>query len=80
MNWQDHITSEAGILGGKPIIKGTRLAVEHIVGYLASGWTEKDLFENLPSLTPEGLQACYAFINDCMIDGLLIHDLGRGKE
>ncbi|HLF62296.1 MAG TPA: DUF433 domain-containing protein [Saprospiraceae bacterium] len=40
MKWQDHIVSDKDILIGKPVIKGTRISVEHIIGLLAQGWTE----------------------------------------
>ncbi|MFN9297092.1 MAG: DUF433 domain-containing protein, partial [Acidobacteriota bacterium] len=39
MNWQDRITVDPNVLVGKPVIKGTRLAVEFIVDLLAAGWT-----------------------------------------
>jgi uncharacterized protein (DUF433 family) len=41
--WQDRITSDAAILGGKPIIKGTRISVEVVLEELASGTTPADL-------------------------------------
>lgn len=57
MNWQQHITSDKGILGGKPVITGTRLAVEHIQGRLADGWTNEMLLESYPTLKLEHIQA-----------------------
>ena len=71
MNWQDHIESDKEILLGKPAIKGTRIAVEHIVSLLAQGWTEREILENYPRLTRESLQAVFAYIQDCIQDGLL---------
>ena len=62
MNWQQHITSDKAILGGKPIIKGTRLSVEHIQGRLADGWTNEMLLESFPTLSPEDFQALLAFV------------------
>ena len=41
MNWQDRIGFDPGILGGKPVVKGTRLAVEKIVELMATGWSEQ---------------------------------------
>ena len=61
MNWKNHITSNASILGGKLIIKGTRLSVEFILERLADGWTEEMILTNFPSLTKEDLQAVFAF-------------------
>jgi len=71
MNWQDHIVSDQDVLLGKPTIKGTRISVEHIVGLLAQGWSENDILENFPRLTKESLQAVFAYIQECMHDGLL---------
>jgi uncharacterized protein (DUF433 family) len=42
MNWQERIVIDPGILVGKPVIKGTRLAVEFIIELLAQGWSEAD--------------------------------------
>lgn len=57
MNWQDRIVIDPAILLGKPTIKGTRLAVEFLVGLQAEGWTREELLSNYPQLTEEGIQA-----------------------
>lgn len=71
MNWQDYIVSDKEVLLGKPTIKGTRISVEHIVGLLAQGWSENEILENYPRLTRESFQAVFAYIQDCINDGLL---------
>ena len=71
MNWKDFIISDKEILLGKPVIKGTRIAVEHIVGLLAQGWSEAQLLDNYPRLTKEALQAVFSYIQECIHDGLL---------
>lgn len=71
MNWQHFIVSDKDILLGKPVIKGTRLSVEHIVGLLAQGWNETQILENYPRLTKESLQAVFLYIQECLQDGLL---------
>jgi len=71
MNWRTHITSDDGVLLGKPTVKGTRISVEHIIGLLAQGWTEQQILDNYPRLTSESLQAVFAYIQDCIKDGLL---------
>jgi uncharacterized protein (DUF433 family) len=71
MNWKNYIASDKGVLLGKPVIKGTRISVEYIVGLLAEGWTENQIMENFPRLTKESLQAVFAYIQDCIVDGLL---------
>ena len=58
MDWQDRIVIDADILAGKPVIKGTRLAVSFIVDLLAQGWSEAEILENYPGVTPEDIQAC----------------------
>jgi uncharacterized protein (DUF433 family) len=60
MNWQDRIVIDPDILTGKPVVKGTRLAVEFIIDLMAQGWTEADILRNYPGLTPEDIQACLA--------------------
>ena len=71
MNWQEHIVSDKTILLGKPAIKGTRISVEHIVGLLAQGWSEQEILENYPRLTKASIQAVFAYLQDCLKDGLL---------
>ncbi len=71
MKWQDYIVSDTEVLLGKPTIKGTRISVEHIIGLLAQGWTEIQILENYPRLNQESLQAVFAYIQECMKDGLL---------
>ncbi len=73
MNWQDFIHSDPKIAGGKPVIKGTRLSVEFILGRLADGWSEQMILESYPRLTPESLRALYAYLLEMAKDGLLYH-------
>lgn len=61
MNKQDRIAIDPEILVGKPVVKGTRLAVEFIIDLLAQGWTEKEILRNYPSLSQEDIQACLRY-------------------
>jgi uncharacterized protein (DUF433 family) len=61
MDWREHIVSEPEIVAGKPVVRGTRLAVDFVLGLLAAGWTEAQVRENYPQLTPEALRAVFAF-------------------
>lgn len=70
MKWQDYIVTDKDVLLGKPSIKGTRLSVDHIVSLLAQGWTEQQLIDNYPRLTTQHLKAIFAYLYDCMQDGL----------
>lgn len=58
MDRQERIVIDPEVLVGKPVVKGTRLAVEFIIGLLAQGWSETDILENYPGLTREDIQAC----------------------
>jgi uncharacterized protein (DUF433 family) len=68
INWRDHIEQDPEILAGKPVIRGTRLSVELILGLIADGWTQQDIFENYPKLRPEHIQAAAAFVRDRLAD------------
>ncbi len=68
MNWHAHIHSDPAVEGGKPVVKGTRLAVDFLLGLLAEGWTEKTMLENYPQLSREALQAVFAFTAEVMRD------------
>jgi len=68
MNWRDYIVSDPEILVGKPAVKGTRLSVNLILDRLADGWTAEDLFQAYPRLTPEALQAVFAFAAEVLKD------------
>jgi len=57
MNWQDHINVDPGVLTGKPVIRGTRLAVEFLIELLAEQWTHEQILKNYPQLTEEDIQA-----------------------
>jgi uncharacterized protein (DUF433 family) len=57
----DRITVDPDIFGGKPIIRGRRLAVEHVLGMLAAGDTESTLLEGYPWLEPDDIRACLLY-------------------
>ncbi len=55
------ITFNSQIFGGKPVIRGMRIAVEHILGMLAAGSTVEELLEGYPFLEKEDIQACLVY-------------------
>ena len=61
MNWLEYIATDPAVLAGKPIIKGTRLSVDFILGLMAEGWSEAQILENYPQMTHESMQAVFAF-------------------
>lgn len=66
VDWNNFIHSDPEVLLGKPVVKGTRLSVEFILGLFAEGWTKQQVLENYPTLTKESLRAVFAFATDCM--------------
>lgn len=71
MDWRTNIHTDQEILNGKPVVKGTRLAVDFILGLFAAGWTEEQVLENYPTLTPEDLRAIFAYAAECLRDEVL---------
>ena len=61
MEWRGRIVVDPEILVGKPVVKGTRLAVEFIIDLLAQGWAETDVLRNYPGVSRQDIQACLAY-------------------
>jgi uncharacterized protein (DUF433 family) len=57
----ERVTVNPKIFGGKPIIRGRRLAVEHVLGMLAAGDTPETILSGYPWLEPEDIQACLVY-------------------
>jgi uncharacterized protein (DUF433 family) len=66
--WENRITVDPAVLVGKPVIKGTRLSVEFIVGLLAQGWSEAEILRNYPGIEREDILACLAYAQDRLQD------------
>jgi uncharacterized protein (DUF433 family) len=64
MNYKDIITLEAGKRSGKPCIRGLRITVYDVLGYLAAGMTRKEITDDFPELTEEDITACLGFAAD----------------
>lgn len=62
----ERITVDPTIFGGKPIIRGMRMAVEHVLGMLAAGDTAERLLQEYPLLQPADIQACLAYAHRSM--------------
>lgn len=67
------IIVDTAIFGGKPIIRGMRLAVEHVLAMLAAGDTPEKLLEEYPFLEPADIQACIAYAHRSM-SGEQVHE------
>jgi uncharacterized protein (DUF433 family) len=57
----ERITINPNIFGGKPIIRGRRLAVEHVLAMLAAGDTPEIIMQAYPWLEPEDIKACLVY-------------------
>lgn len=66
MNWQERIEINPGVLVGKPVIRGTRLAVEFIVELLANRWSEQQIIENYPGITHDDISACLHYATEML--------------
>jgi uncharacterized protein (DUF433 family) len=66
MTWQEHISVDPKVLVGKPVVKGTRLAVELIIDLLGKGWTQEQILDSYPNLTAEDIRACLAYASEVL--------------
>lgn len=64
IDWQQHITSDPEILRGKPRLKGTRIPVSLVLGYLAAGKSPDEIVAELPDLTRDQIGACLDYARD----------------
>lgn len=64
MNYQDIITLEPGKRGGRPTIRGMRIAVADVLGWLAAGMTHEEILGDYPELTEQDIRACLAYAAD----------------
>lgn len=77
MAWQDFITSDRQVLVGKPVVRGTRLSVDFLLGLFGAGWTQEQVLESYPALTPEALRAVCEYAAEVTRDEAL-HTIRRG--
>jgi uncharacterized protein (DUF433 family) len=63
-DWIDYIVSTPDVLRGKPRIKGTRIPVSLVLGYLAAGKTVEEIIEEFPDLTKEHIAACLDYARE----------------
>lgn len=67
-DWRTQIEADPAVLGGKPVVKGTRLTVTFLLSLLAQGWSEADVLQSYPHLSREGLRAALAYASDALED------------
>jgi uncharacterized protein (DUF433 family) len=66
MTEHPRITLAPEVLAGKPVIHGTRLSVEFVIGLMADGWGEADILANYPGITHDDIIACLAYARDTL--------------
>ncbi len=68
MDWRDRIVIDPSILVGKPVIRGTRMAVEFVIDLLARGWSVEEVLREYDPLRPEDVQACLLYVRDVLAE------------
>ena len=61
MPWPERITFDPEILAGKPVVRGTRIAVELVLELLAAGQSENEILDDYPGLSREDILACVGY-------------------
>jgi uncharacterized protein (DUF433 family) len=61
IRWQDFVEERKDVMMGKPVLKGTRLTVEHILKELGTGMTDQELLENYPTLRSEHIRSALLY-------------------
>ena len=61
MNWQELIEERPDVMAGKPVFKGTRISVEHVLTELGHGMPEEELLRGHPRLTPQHIRAAMLY-------------------
>jgi uncharacterized protein (DUF433 family) len=69
IHYQDRIVRIPGLVGGKPVVKGTRIPVELVLQYFAYDPNVKTLFEAFPALTLDDVKACLAYAEALVVKG-----------
>jgi len=64
MDYTQIITMEPGKRSGKPCIRGLRITVADVLGYLAAGMSQEEILSDFPELTQQDILACLAFAAD----------------
>jgi uncharacterized protein (DUF433 family) len=66
MDWKDRIMIDPAVLVGKPVVKGTRIAVEFVIDLLGQGWNEQEILRNYPGLTHDDILACLKYAGETL--------------
>jgi uncharacterized protein (DUF433 family) len=66
LDWRNRISVDPKVLVGKPVIKGTRIAVEFVIDLLGRGWTKEQILREYDHLSAEDIQACLAYAGEVL--------------
>lgn len=66
MAWRDRITVDPEVMVGRPVVRGTRLTVDFLLGLLADGWSEAEILEDYPGLTADDIRACVQYAREAL--------------
>ncbi len=69
-NWRNRVESDPEIMGGEPVIKGTRVSVAVIVGSIADGMTEPELLDAYPQISQKDIRACLKYAAESAQDDI----------
>ena len=75
MEWRDRIVVDPEVVFGRPVVKGTRLAVAFVIDLLAHGCTVEEVLDNYPQLTREDIHACLAYAGD-LVQEQVVYPVG----
>jgi uncharacterized protein (DUF433 family) len=64
IDWEDQISIDPDVMAGKPVIKGTRLSVDHVVELLKRKWSVAQITTEYPGITKEHVTACVAYVDE----------------
>jgi uncharacterized protein (DUF433 family) len=68
VDWHERIIVDPAVLVGKPVVRGTRVAVEFVLDLIAAGWSFDEILANYPGLTVEDIRACVAYAKDVLAE------------
>jgi uncharacterized protein (DUF433 family) len=66
MTEHPRIALDPDVLAGKPVIRGTRISVEFVIGLMADGWSEAEILGNYPGITHDDIIACLSYARDAL--------------
>ena len=66
MDWREHIVVDPKVLVGKPVIKGSRIAVELVIDLMARGYSKEQILDQYDHITAEDIQACLAYASETL--------------